>query len=172
MYAHPGAKMLFMGGEFAQRHEWDHDRSLDWSDNNHPMHQGIQLLLKDLNTCYKNEPALFEKNFSHEGFEWIDFHDAQNSVIAWMRKGFDVDDTLVIVANFTPVHRENYRIGAPRAGIYEEIFNSDALVYGGAGVPTHKEAEAFPIPKHGRAHSLSLILPPLGLIILKRRKVT
>lgn len=167
MYGHPGAKMIFMGGEFAQRHEWRHDHSLDWDENNHPLHQGVQTLLKDLNTLYREETALFENNFSHEGFEWIDFNDSQNSVLCWIRKGKNPQDSLIIVANFTPVERYNYRIGVPAMGYYTEIFNSDNMRYGGSGKMNDPELETAPIYKHGRSHSLSLLLPPLGVIILK-----
>ena len=165
MFGHPGAKLIFMGGEFAQRHEWQHDYSLDWHEEQYPAHHGIQKLLRDLNSLYKSEPALYEKNFSHKGFEWIDFNDATNSVLSWLRKSNN--EYLVFVANFTPLVRENYRIGVPQMGFYQEIFNSDNLKYDGSDVMNEPELETAPIPKHGRTHSLSLTLPPLGLIILK-----
>ena len=167
MYGHPGAKLLFMGAEFAQRHEWQHDFSLDWHENNDPRHRGIQLLLKDLNTMYKDEPALYEYNFCNEGFEWIDIQDSYNSVISWVRKAKDEENHLMFVANFTPVPRHNYRIGSYRRGFYKEVFNSDNLKYGGSDLQNLPELETFPIPKHGRTHSFNLTLPPLGLIILK-----
>jgi 1,4-alpha-glucan branching enzyme len=167
MYGHPGAKMIFMGGEFAQRHEWRHDQSLDWDENNHPLHNGVQLSLKDLNQLYKTEPALYEKNFSYEGFEWIDFNDAENSVLCWMRKGNTQKDTLIFVANYTPMVRSNYRIGIPEMGYYTEVFNSDSLQYGGSGQHNDPVLETAPIYKHGRTHSLSLVLPPLGVVVLK-----
>ncbi|WP_353720677.1 1,4-alpha-glucan branching protein GlgB [Dyadobacter sp. 676] len=131
MYGHPGAKLLFMGAEFGQNHEWRHDYSLDWGENQHPAHNGIQRLVKDLNEFYGNEPALYERNFSREGFEWIDHQDATNSVLAWIRKGASPSEELLFIANFTPVVRENYRIGVPRPGYYREVFNSDNLRYGG-----------------------------------------
>jgi 1,4-alpha-glucan branching enzyme len=167
MYGHPGSKMIFMGGEFAQNHEWRHDFSLDWDENNHPLHKGVQLLLKDLNQLYKATPSLYEKSYSHEGFEWIDFNDSQNSVLCWMRKGNDQNDHLIFVANFTPMPRHNYRIGVPRMGFYKEVFNSDHSAYGGSGLQNDDELETSPIYKHGRSHSLSLTLPPLGVIVLK-----
>lgn len=167
MYGHPGAKLLFMGSEIAQWQEWKHDYSLDWHVNNHPHHQGIQKLLKDLNELYREEPAMYEYNFSPEGFEWIDFHDAQNSIISWMRKGNDENGYLYFVANFTPVVRENYRIGVPKMGYYREVFNSDDLKYGGSNMFNDPELETAPIPMHDKAHSLSLILPPLGITVLK-----
>lgn len=170
MYGHPGAKMLFMGSEFAQRHEWQHDYSLDWHENNHSAHQGVQKVLKDLNALYRQEPALYELNFSPEGFEWIDFNDATNSVIIWIRKGKDEQDNLIFVANFTPVVRDNYRIGVFKRGYYKEIFNSDNLRYGGSNVLNDPDLETAPIPKHHRTHSLSLVLPPLAILVLKLEK--
>lgn len=167
MYAHPGGKLLFMGGEFGQNHEWRHDYSLDWHECQQAGHEGIQKLVKDLNALYRTEPALYERNFSGEGFEWIDHQDATNSVLAWIRKGASPSDQLLFIANFTPVVRENYRIGVSTPGYYEEIFNSDNLRYGGSDVVSAEDIETYPIPKHGRPHSIPLTLPPLGLIVLK-----
>lgn len=167
MYGHPGAKLLFMGGEFGQNHEWRHDYSLDWNENQQPLHEGIQKLVKDLNAFYATEAALHERNFSGESFEWIDHQDATNSVLAWIRKGISPSDQLLFVANFTPVVRENYRIGVSKPGYYEEIFNSDNLRYGGSDILNLEEIESYPIPKHGRMHSIPLTLPPLGVIVLK-----
>jgi len=170
MYGHPGAKLLFMGGEFGQNHEWRHDYSLDWNENLHPLHEGVQKLLKDLNELYSTEPALFERNFSGEGFEWVDHYDATNSVLAWIRKGASSSDQLLFIANFTPVVRENYRIGVSNPGYYKEVFNSDNLRYGGADIINLEEIESYPIPKHGRMHSLPMTLPPLGVVVLKYKK--
>ena len=170
MYGHPGAKLIFMGGEFAQRHEWQHDFSLDWHECDYSYHKGIHKLLKDLNTFYRLEPALYEHNFSHEGFEWIDFNDSSNSVTSWLRKGKSGRNRLIFVGNFTPIVRENYRIGVPEMGFYEEVFNSDDLKYGGSNVSNESELETAPIPKHGKTHSLSLTLPPLSIIVLKYLK--
>ena len=167
MFGHPGAKMIFMGGEFAQRHEWRHDFSLDWHENNNPDHQGIQRLVRDLNKLYQESPALYEYNFSPEGFEWINADDADKTVISWMRRGHKSADTLLFVANFSPVVWNNHRIGVPQLGYYKEIFNSDNMYYGGSDVLNAAELETAPIPFNGQTHSLSLILPPLGLIILK-----
>jgi len=167
MYGHPGGKLLFMGGEFGQSHEWRHDYSLDWNENQHPVNDGIQKLLKDLNELYTTEPALYERNFSGEGFEWVDHQDATNSVLAWIRKGASPSDQLLFIANFTPVVRENYRIGVSNPGYYEEVFNSDNLHYGGSDIISLEEIESYPIPKHGKMHSLPLTLPPLGVVILK-----
>lgn len=167
MYGHPGAKMVFMGGEFAQRHEWQHDYSLDWHENHHPLHNGVQKLLKDLNALYKKEPALYEYNFHPEGFEWIDHQDSMNSVLSWKRKGKQSLDNLIFIANFTPVVRENYRIGIDDRGFYKEVFNSDDLKYGGSDLLNREMIETAPIPRHGKGHSVNLVLPPLGLMVLK-----
>jgi 1,4-alpha-glucan branching enzyme len=169
MFAHPGAKLIFMGGEFAQRHEWRHDCSLDWSENNHPAHYGIQKNLKDLNALYRSEPALYENSFSWQGFEWIDTHDAENSVLSWIRKGKNEHDDLLIIANFTPVVKHNYRIGVSKKGVFKEIFNSDNLKYGGSNVLNDGDIKTFPIPRHDHAYSFPVVLPPLAMIILKRQ---
>jgi 1,4-alpha-glucan branching enzyme len=169
MFAHPGAKLVFMGGEFAQRHEWQHDFSLDWSENNNPAHHGIQKNLKDLNALYKSEPALYENNFSWQGFEWIDTRDAENSVLSWIRKGKNERDDLLIIANFTPVVKHNYRIGVSKKGAFKEIFNSDDLKYGGSDVLNDERIETFPIPRHQHAYSVPVTLPPLAIVILKRQ---
>jgi 1,4-alpha-glucan branching enzyme len=167
MFGHPGAKMIFMGGEFAQRHEWRHDYSLDWHENNNPDHQGIQRLVRDLNKLYRDQPALYKFNFSHEGFEWINADDAERSVISWMRKGDDEADTLIFVANFNPQVWNNYRLGVPKMGYYDEVFNSDDLYYGGSDIRNLKVLETAPIPANRQTHSLSLKVPPLAVMVLK-----
>lgn len=167
MFGHPGAKLLFMGGDFAQRHEWRHDFSLDWDENLNPAHRGIQLLLKDLNELYASQPALYEKNFSWEGFEWIDNQDSTNSVFSWIRKGNNPEDNLIFIANLTPVVRTNYRVGVPEPGYYQEIFNTDNLKYGGSDLIEPEMQESYPIPKHSRIHSLPLRIPALAVVVLK-----
>ncbi|WP_345953407.1 1,4-alpha-glucan branching protein GlgB [Mucilaginibacter sp. PAMB04168] len=167
MYGHPGAKMIFMGGDFAQRHEWAHDYSMDWHETHDPLHKGVQQWLKQLNTLYKQYPAFYENSYSPDGFEWIDMNDSVNSVLSWVRKGFNEQDRLLFVANFTPVVRHNYRIGVPQLGVYQEILNSDNLSYGGSDVLNSGNLETYPIPMHGKQHSLLLTLPPLGITILK-----
>ncbi len=164
MYGHPGAKMLFMGGEFAQRHEWRHDFSLDWHESLNPSNQGIMKLVKDLNRLYQNEPALFELNYDPAGFEWIDFNDSSNCVLAWIRKGKNVQ--IIFIANFTPVVRENYRLGMPETGEYETLLNSDNRLYGGSGVGL-EAVFTDDISFHGRACSVKLTLPSLGILMLK-----
>jgi 1,4-alpha-glucan branching enzyme len=167
MYGHPGAKMLFMGAEFAQRHEWQHDFSLDWHENNNPDHQGIQRLVKDLNHLYQTHPALYENGYAPETFEWINADDSEYSVVSWIRKAKDNKEILIFVANLSPVVRENYRIGVPQMGYYRELFNTDNMYYGGSDVLNDAVLETAPIPKNGRTHSLPLTLPPLGVTIIK-----
>jgi 1,4-alpha-glucan branching enzyme len=169
MYGHPGAKLIFMGGEFAQHHEWQHDYSLDWHENT-DRHTGVQRLVADLNVFYKDNPALYVDNFTRDGFEWIDINDAANSVICWMRKAGDIKDSLLFIANFTPLVKENYRVGVPKMGFYKEVLNTDDLKYGGSDVLNTGELETAPIPVHGKTHSLPLTLPPLGIIVLKFEK--
>ncbi|MCI0485001.1 MAG: 1,4-alpha-glucan branching protein GlgB, partial [Blastocatellia bacterium] len=133
MYAHPGKKLMFMGGEFGQWSEWNHDASLDWHLLEYNTHQGLQRWVKELNDLYKREPALYEQDFNHEGFEWVDFHDSDKSIICFLRKGRVKDDQILVVCNFTPVPRYNYRFGVERAGFWKELMNSDAREYGGSG---------------------------------------
>lgn len=167
MYAHPGKKLLFMGGEFGQWKEWDHESSLDWHILEYSTHQSVQKWVRDLNHFYRNEAALYENDFEAEGFEWIDFHDWRQSIISFIRKGHDSKGIILVVCNFTPVPRYNYKIGAPRNGFWKEVLNSDAAQYGGSGLNNGDGVEALPVPMHGRTHSLSLTLPPLGIIFLK-----
>jgi 1,4-alpha-glucan branching enzyme len=166
MYCHPGAKMIFMGGEFAQSHEWRHDFSLDWHENDRPANRGIQTLVKELNYLYRTEAALHDYNYSSDGFQWIDIQDNVNSVLIWMRKS-SRGEKVVVIANLTPVPRLNYRLGVPDKGVYTEIFNSDAQHYGGSNV-VNKRKSTYPIGKHGYRQSLSVTLPPLGLIVFKQ----
>ena len=167
MYGHPGKKLLFMGGEFGQWNEWYHEKSLDWDLLEYPTHQGIQKWVQSLNATYRTEPALYEADFTQDGFEWIDFRDADTSVISFLRKGKSTGDMVVIAANFTPVPRIDYRLGVPRGGFWKEILNSDAGLYGGSGHGNFGGVEAEPIRSHGRPCSLPLVLPPLGVVFLK-----
>lgn len=164
MYGHPGKKILFMGVEFGQWKEWNHEESLEWHVLQYPSHRGIQNWLKDLNRFYKTEPEMHELDFDPAGFEWIDCHDWEHSVMSFIRKGKTTRNITLIVCNFTPVPRNNYRIGVPRGGFWREVLNSDAKIYGGSGYGNLGGVEAFPIPMHGRDHSLSLSLPPLGIV--------
>jgi 1,4-alpha-glucan branching enzyme len=168
MYGHPGKKLLFMGGEFGQWREWSHDRSLDWHLVEEPLHAGLRRWVQDLNRVYQQEPALFEQDFDWTGFEWIDCHDADHSVVSFIRRARQPRDFVVVVLNFTPVVRVAYRIGVPEPGYYRELLNSDAALYGGSEVGNAGGVWAEPAPAHGRPWSLALTLPPLACLILKR----
>jgi len=167
MYGEPGKKLLFMGGEFGQWAEWDHDHSLDWHLLKFEPHQGLQRFMRDLNHLYRQEPALWEHDFEPRGFEWIDFRDSEASVVSFLRKGSHPDETLIFVFNFTPVPRYDYRVGAPTAGNYRELLNSDSEVYGGSGMGNYGQVFSRPGPCHGRPHGLELTLPPLGMLVFK-----
>jgi 1,4-alpha-glucan branching enzyme len=167
MFGHPGKKLLFMGGEFGQWAEWNHDRSLDWHLLSFPFHSGLRRWVRDLNTLYRGQPALFDLDFAPEGFEWVDCNDSQRSVISFIRHGQDRENMLLFVCNFTPVPRANYRVGAPLEGRWKEILNSDAPLYGGSGQGNEGGLETAPLPIHGRPYSLSMTLPPLGLLVFQ-----
>ena len=167
MYAQPGKKLIFMGGEFGQWQEWNHDRSLDWNLLDYPLHSGLQHWVKDLNRLYQNETALHELDFDPRGFEWIDCNDSQQGTISLIRKGHSTDEMLIIACNFTPVPRSNYRVGAPKGGFWREILNSDAQEYGGSGLGNMSGIEADPVSFHGRPYSLNLMLPPLAIAYFK-----
>ena len=167
MYGHPGKKLLFMGGEFAQGKEWNHDEGLEWFVLQSPLHKGIQNWVKDLNHFYKKEPALYESDFSADGFEWIDFHDWEQSIISFIRKSKDTDEIILIACNCTPVPRYNYNVGVPRRGFWKEVLNSDAKMYGGSGCGNLGGIQAVKKPAHGRTYSLYLTLPPLGILFFK-----
>lgn len=168
MFAHPGTKLLFMGGEFGQGSEWNHDGSLEWHLTNDGRHRQVQETVKELNNLYKSQPALYEKAFSSEGFEWIDINDEENSVISFMRKGKDPKDNLIVVCNFTPVPRENYRIGVQEDGEWKEIFNSDDERFGGSNVKNQGTIQSQNLPAHRKEHSLALTIPPMAVIYLKK----
>jgi 1,4-alpha-glucan branching enzyme len=167
MYAQPGKKLLFMGGEFGQWNEWYHEESLHWHLLEDPLHASLQRWVEDLNKLYKHKGALHQLDFDPAGFEWIDCNDSQNSALSFIRKGYSQDDTVLIVCNFTPVPRLNYRVGVPTGGYWREILNSDAKEYGGSGHGNLGGRETSPIPFHGRPYSLNLTLPPLGAIFLE-----
>jgi 1,4-alpha-glucan branching enzyme len=170
MWAHPGKKLLFMGGEFGQRREWTHDGELEWWVCERPEHAGLKRWIEDLNRAYRAEPALWQVDFSHEGFEWIDANDAQNSVISFLRKPRGGGPVVAVACNLTPLPRENYVLGVPRAGTWRELVNSDAKDYGGAGWGNLGTVESAPLTAHGRPHSLTLTLPPLSTIYLRSEK--
>jgi 1,4-alpha-glucan branching enzyme len=156
-----------MGGEFAQCKEWNHDESLEWHVLQYPFHQGMQKWVKDLNHLYKADPAMYELDFSINGFEWTDSHDWEQSVISFIRRGKDTENIILIVCNFTPVPRHNYKVGVLREGFWREVLNSDAEIYGGSGCGNSGGVEASAKPVHGRKHSISLTLPPLSVLFFK-----
>jgi len=170
MFTHPGTKLLFMGGEFGQSGEWNHDHSLDWYLLEYAPHQNILTLIKDLNQLYKSEPACYELQFSDKGFEWVDYSDHENSVMVFMRKGEKREDALIVVCNFTPEPRSLYRIGVPFRGTWNEIFNSDDVKYGGSGVLNQGLLYTTPVKYHHKDYSVSVSLPPLGIIVLKLKE--
>ena len=178
MYAHPGKKLLFMGGEFAQPREWHHDVSLDWHLLGDELHCGMQTLVRDLNRIHRDTPALHRRDVSADGFEWIDFHDRRHSVLAFVRRapgpagpGFTHEPGgpgfIVAVCNFTPTPHHGYRVGLPVAGTWRELINTDSVYYGGSNLGNGGALSSEPKPAHGRAHSLSLTLPPLSTVLLQ-----
>ncbi len=171
MFGYPGKKLLFMGGEFGQRREWNHDEALDWFLLQHKSHREFHRFVRDFNHLYLRERALWECDYEQQGFEWIDCNDAENSIITFLRKSKDPDDFLLFVLNFTPVPRLSYRVGVPRPGFYEEILNSDSELYGGSNLGNLGGVFAEPTPFHGRPYSLSLALPPLACCIFKWRGI-
>lgn len=170
MFAHPGKKLLFQGAEFGQATEWDYDQSLPWYLLEHKEHQGIQQLVKDLNRLYLSESALNELDHEPGGFEWIDHDDAENSIFSFIRRGRN-SETILTVINATPVPRENYRLGVPIGGFYEEILNSDAEIYGGSNVGSAGGIPSDDVGAHGRNHSISVKIPPLATVMFKLRAV-
>jgi 1,4-alpha-glucan branching enzyme len=169
MYGHPGKKLLFMGCEFGQWREWNHDRSLDWHLLDDPAHAALRRFVQDLNVHYQAEPALHQVDFDPAGFRWIDCNDNENSVVSIVRYARDRRDFVVMVFNFTPVPRHEYRIGVPEAGSYAERLNSDAALYGGGNLGNGGGAATEPIAAHGFDQSLRLTIPPLGCLLLKRQ---
>ncbi|MEX2594643.1 MAG: 1,4-alpha-glucan branching protein GlgB [Anditalea sp.] len=167
MYAHPGGKLLFMGAEFGQTSEWNHDASLDWHLTDHHFHQGMMETLKLLNGLYQSEPALYELSFEEQGFEWIDIQDSANSTISFVRKGQIEDEMILVICNFTPMTRGNYRVGVPEPGNWKEIFNSDDKRFSGSDVKNPEIIASVPDPLHERANSITLTLSPLGVTYLK-----
>ena len=168
MWAHPGKKLLFMGCEFGQRREWTHEDSLEWHViREDPRHEGVQRWVADLNRVYRENPALHAKDFSVEGFRWINRGDWEASVLSFMRQGADGSSPVLVVCNFTPLPRQNYRVGVPRGGRWRELLNSDAGNYGGSGMGNQGGVEAQPMPYEDLSHSLTLTLPPLAVLFFK-----
>jgi 1,4-alpha-glucan branching enzyme len=167
MYTMSGKKLLFMGCEFGQGDEWNHNKSLDWHLLDYPLQRGLHTLIKDLNAVYRGNPALYQTDCMPEGFAWIDCHDSENSVISYIRRARDPNDFVVVICNFTPVVRHAYRVGVPEGGDYAEILNTDAACYEGSGVGNSGKVNAVQEEAHGFSYSLSLVLPPLCALILK-----
>jgi 1,4-alpha-glucan branching enzyme len=167
MWAQTGKKLLFMGGEFAQWREWNHEESLDWHLLENAPHHGVQRWVEDLNRLYLDKPALSELDTEGSGFEWIDANDSAQSVLTFLRKGRAEQDVILVGCNFTPIPRPNYLVGVPRGGTWREILNSDATVYGGSGWGNLGELDSLPISVHGRPRALNLTLPPLSCVFLE-----
>ncbi len=169
MYMHPGKKLLFMGGEFGQENEWNHNVSLDWHLLKNDVNGSLSKWVRDLNRFYKSECELYEQDFNSSGFEWIDLHDAEKSVISFLRRSKSSDNLLAVVCNFTPNPRYNYRVGVPTGGYWKEVLNSDAKEYGGSGHGNTGGVETSPASFHGKFdYSLSITLPPLAVLVFKR----
>jgi 1,4-alpha-glucan branching enzyme len=170
MFTQPGTKLLFMGNEFAQTHEWDFKSSLDWHLLEHAPHLAMQKTVRAINKLYTSEPALYEHSFSFEGFEWIEADDARHSIYIYIRKGKKAKETLIVILNLTPVYRENYRVGLPFKAKWKEIFNTDAKEFFGSGKLNSKSILPEKIACHGREYSILLNIPPLAVTIFKQEK--
>lgn len=168
MFTHPGAKLLFQGGEFGQREEWNFQQSLDWHLLEYPEHRGVQATIKALNQLYKTEKALHQHQFTADGFQWIAYDDHEGSIMAYMRKGKQAKEKVVVVCNMVPVVRDRYRIGFPSAGEWQEIFNSDSTEFGGSGVSNGGKIGTESIPFHNQKNSAELVLPPLAVVVFKQ----
>ena len=168
MFTQPGKKLLFMGAEFGQWSEWNHDGSLDWDVLQYPIHQGMQRWVRDLNAYYRSEPALYESDFQPDGWRWIDADDSDNSVLTYMRFPKDLSAPVVMACNFTPVPRRGYRVGVPHGGNWREVLNSNAAIYGGTDEGNYGGKLTEPVACHGHQNSLLLDLPPLAMVVFKQ----
>ncbi len=169
MWAHPGKKLLFMGQEIGQREEWNYNVGVRWELLEFDFHRKLQALVRELNRLYRQNPALYQVDFHYTGFEWVDFHDADNSVIAFIRRAEDPSDFLLFCCNFTPIVRQGYEFGVPEEGFYEEILNTDSELFGGSNVGNGGMVSSRPMPKHDRPHSIVVTLPPLAVVAFRRR---
>jgi 1,4-alpha-glucan branching enzyme len=167
MYTHPGTKLMFMGCEFAQSSEWNHDQQLEWHLKKFQVHEEVSNCIKSLNLLYSSEPALYEKSFDPEGFDWVDFGDSKNSILVYIRKGVNESENLLVLANFTPNPHSHYQVGIYGAKKWKEIFNSNDADYGGTGTHQNNLVKRENKPSHGKEYSLKLQVPPLALIIMK-----
>jgi 1,4-alpha-glucan branching enzyme len=169
MWTHPGKKLLFMGQEIGQREEWNHNTGIRWELLEFDYHRKLQALVAELNRVYRETPALYQVDFSYHGFEWVDFHDIENSIIAFLRRGEDPRDEVLVCCNFTPVPREGYEFGVSEEGFYQEILNTDSEHFGGGNLGNGGVVASRPVPKHNRKHSIAITLPPLAVVMFKRR---
>jgi 1,4-alpha-glucan branching enzyme len=169
MYAHPGKKLLFMGSEVGQYEEWNSSGSVRWELLQYEPHRRLQLLVQELNRFYREQPSLYEVDFHYAGFEWVDFRDVESSVIAFIRRAQDPADFLLFCCNFTPVVREKYEFGVPEEGFYQEVLNTDAEMFGGSNAGNGGLVSSKPVPRHGREHSIAITLPPLAVVVFKKR---
>jgi len=169
MFAHPGKKLLFMGTEIGQRNEWNHNASIEWDLLQFDVHRKLQFFVAELNRLYRSTPAMYQVDFHHTGFEWVDFHDVEHSVISFIRRAEDPADFVLFVCNFTPVVRESYEIGVPAEGFYQEILNTDSELFGGTNVGNGGLVSTQPVPRHNRKYSISVTLPPLAVLAFQKR---
>jgi 1,4-alpha-glucan branching enzyme len=170
MYAHPGKKLLFMGSDIGQYEEWNYEGSVRWELLEFDYHRKLQELVRALNALYRSHPAIYQVDFHHTGFEWVDFHDVDSSIIAFLRHAKDPEDFLLFCCNFTPVPRTNYRFGVPAEGFYEEVLNTDSEAFGGSNLGNYGGVASLAQPCHGRDHSISITLPPLAVVAFRRRR--
>ena len=169
MWTHPGKKLLFMGQEIGQREEWNHDTGIRWELLEFEPHRKLQALARELNRLYRESPALYQVDFHYSGFEWVDFHDWENSIISFLRRAEDPADFLLVCCNFTPVARKFYEVGVPEEGFYQEILNTDSELFGGTNLGNGGLVSSRPIPKHNRPNSIAVTLPPLAVVVFRKR---
>ena len=169
MYAHPGKKLLFMGQEIGQREEWDHNEGRRWDLLTFDYHHKLQFLVQELNRFYRANAALYQVDFHYTGFEWVDFHDVQSSVISFVRRAEDPRDFMLFCCNFTPVVHEKYDVGVPEEGIYEEVLDTDSHLFGGSNLGNPGWIASRPVPRQDRQHSITITLPPLTVIAFRKR---
>ncbi|HWQ56141.1 MAG TPA: 1,4-alpha-glucan branching protein GlgB [Bryobacteraceae bacterium] len=168
MYTHPGKKLLFMGCDIGQRDEWNYNSSIQWDLLQYDVHRKLQVMVESLNRLYRASPELYEVDFHHSGFEWVDFHDVENSIISFIRRAANARDFIVVACNFTPVPRQGYEIGVPEEGFYQEILNTDSELFGGSNMGNGGSVSSRPIPLHDRKHSIAIVLPPLAVVAFRK----
>ncbi len=169
MYVHPGKKLLFMGSEIGQYEEWNANGSVRWELLQFEPHRRLQLFVQELNQFYRSQPALYEVDYHWEGFEWVDFHDVESSIIVFLRRAKDPKDFVLVCCNFTPVVRERYEVGVPEEGFYEEVLNSDAAMFGGTNAGNGGMVSSRHVARHNRQHSIAVTLPPLAVVAFRKR---